>query len=65
MLLDKPFISDATVFLTDISGTCFQINIDYFTSPIPLAEFNEIKQKLNLEILELMESRKISLPDPE
>ena len=59
LLLDKSFISDATVFLNDISGTSFQINIDYFTAPIPLAEFNEIKEKLNLEILNLMESRKI------
>ncbi len=59
MLLDNPVISDATVYLTDISGTSFQINIDYFTSPIPLAEFNEIKQKLNLEILGLLESKKI------
>jgi MscS family membrane protein len=61
MLLDKPFISDTTVFLMDISGTSYQINIDYFTSPIPLAEFNEIKQKLNLEILGLMESKKIAI----
>lgn len=59
MLLSKLFISDVTVFLNDISGTAFLINIDYFTTPIPLAEFNEIKQKLNLEILGLMESRKI------
>jgi MscS family membrane protein len=59
LLLDKTFISDATVFLMDISGTSFQVNIDYFTTPIPLTEFNEIKQKLNLEILNLMESRKI------
>jgi MscS family membrane protein len=59
LLLDKSFISDATVFLSDISGTFFQVNIDYFTMPIPLAEFNEIKQKLNLEILNLMEKRKI------
>ncbi len=59
MLLDKTFIIDASVFLNDISGTSFQINIDYFTTPIPLAEFNEIKQSLNLEILNLMESRKI------
>jgi MscS family membrane protein len=59
LLLDKSFISDPTVFLNDISGTVFQINIDYFTTPIPLAEFNEIKQKLNLEILNLMENRKI------
>jgi MscS family membrane protein len=61
LLLDKTFISDATVFLTDISGTSFQINIDYFTTPIPVAEFNEIKQKLNLEILNLMESKKIQV----
>jgi MscS family membrane protein len=59
LLLNNSIISDATVFLNDISGTAFQINIDYFTSPIPLAEFNENKQKLNLEILNLMENRKI------
>jgi MscS family membrane protein len=59
LLLDKSFISDATVYLNDISGTAFQINIDYFTSPIPLAEFNEIKQTLNLEFLNLLESKKI------
>jgi MscS family membrane protein len=60
LLADKSFISDATVFLMDISGTSFQINIDYFTTPIPLTEFNEIKQKLNLEILNRIESRKIA-----
>ena len=59
LLLDKSFISDASVYLNDISGTSFQINIDYFTSPIPLAEFNEIKQTLNLEILNLMQNKKI------
>ena len=61
LLLDKPFISDATAFLADISGTSFQVNIDYFTTPIPLLEFNEIKQELNLEILTLMENRKIQV----
>ena len=59
LLSDKSFISDATVFLMDISGTFFQVNIDYFSAPIPLAEFYEIRQKLNLEILNLMENRKI------
>jgi MscS family membrane protein len=60
LLRDNPVISEATVFLNDISGASFQINIDYFTTPIPLNEFNEIKQKINLEILKLMESRKIT-----
>ena len=55
----KSAIIDATVFLNDISGTAFQISIDFFTTPIPLAEFNEIKQKINIEILDLIENRKI------
>jgi MscS family membrane protein len=59
LLLDKSYIIDATVFLHDISGTAFQINIDYFTTPIPLVEFYEIKQKINLEILNLKDNRKI------
>jgi MscS family membrane protein len=60
LLADQSFIIDATVFLTDISGTSFQINIDYFTTHIPLAEFHEIKQNLNLEILGCIEKRKIA-----
>ena len=63
LLGDISFISDATVYLMDISGTFFQVNIDYFTTPIPLAEFNEIKQKLNLEILDLIENRKIAFAE--
>ncbi len=63
LLGDISFISDATVYLMDISGTFFQVNIDYFTTPIPLAEFNEIKQKLNLEILNLIENRKIAIAE--
>jgi MscS family membrane protein len=59
LLRGKAFISDASVFLNDISGTSFLINIDFFTAPIPLAEFNEIKQNLNMEILHLMEDRKM------
>jgi MscS family membrane protein len=59
LLNEKDYISDATVYLNDISGTFFLVNIDYFTTPIPLKEFNEIKQNLHLEILNLIEHRKI------
>jgi MscS family membrane protein len=59
MLDEKDYISDATVFLNDISGTVYQVNVDYFTTPIPINEFNEIKQNLHIEILNLIESRKI------
>jgi MscS family membrane protein len=60
-LLDKSYIDDATVYLVDISGTAFQLNIDYFTPPIALTDFNNIKQKVNLEILSLLENLKIPL----
>jgi MscS family membrane protein len=59
LLTDTAEISDATVFLNDISGTAYQVNIDYFSAPIPLPQFNEIKQRLNLVILNYIESRKI------
>jgi MscS family membrane protein len=59
LLSDIAEISDTTVFLNDISGTAYQVNIDYFMAPVPVAVFNELKQKLNLEILNLMERRKI------
>jgi len=60
-LLDINYINNPSVYLNDISGTYFQINIDYFTTPIPLADFNEIKQNLNLQILKLMEARQIAV----
>jgi MscS family membrane protein len=60
MLDETDYISEATVFLNDISGNAFQVNIDYFTTPIPMKEFNEIKQNLHIEILNLIESRKIT-----
>jgi MscS family membrane protein len=59
LLKETAEISDATVFLNDISGTSYQISLDYFMTPVPLSQFNELKQKLNLAILNFMEARKI------
>src|SRR5450432_1888949 len=59
ILTDTAEVSEATVFLNDISGNSWQVNIDYFTAPIPQNQFNEIKQKLNLEMLHLIEAGKI------
>ena len=58
-LLNTFDVSDATVYLNDISGTSYQVNIDYFTPPIPLKDFNDIKEKIHLDILTKMENRKI------
>jgi MscS family membrane protein len=59
LLTAQDNINDPTVFLNNISGTFFQVNIDYFTTPIPINSFNEIRQKMNLAILRFIENRKI------
>jgi MscS family membrane protein len=61
LLEENDSISDTTAFLMDISGNFFQVNIDFFTPPIPLRDFHEIKQKVNLQILDLLAARKIAI----
>ncbi|HTS45380.1 MAG TPA: mechanosensitive ion channel domain-containing protein [Puia sp.] len=60
-ILRKEYIENPTVFLNDIAGSAFLINADYFTAPISIDEFNKIKERVNLEILKLMEGLHISI----
>ena len=60
-ILNRDIIENPSVFLNDIAGNAFLINIDYFTPPITLTEFNQIKQDVNLEILKLMEQLDIEI----
>jgi MscS family membrane protein len=60
-ILKKDMIVSPTVFLNDIAPNAFLINVDYFTSPIPLDDFNSLKQQVNIEIMRLMEQLKIEI----
>jgi MscS family membrane protein len=60
-ILSAPAIENGAVYLNDISGTAFLINVDYFTAPVAIEDFNAIRQQINLEILRLMEKLKISI----
>ena len=60
-ILTKDDIENPTVFLNDIGGSAFLVNVDFFTPPISIKAFNEIKQEVNVEILQLMEELKIEL----
>src|ERR1700743_2711248 len=53
-ILAKTQMESSTVFLNDITGDALQLTVDYFTGPIPIEEFNAIKQRINLEVLQLM-----------
>ena len=61
LILKKELIVSPTVFFNDIAPTAFLINVDYFTSPIPLDDFNDLKQQVNMEIMRLMEQLKIEI----
>jgi MscS family membrane protein len=61
MILKKEVIVSPGVFFGDIAANAFLVNIDYFTSPIPLDDFNELKQQVNIEIMQLMEKLNIEM----
>ena len=56
-----PQIEESTAYLLDIRLNSYLIQIDFFTAPISIKEFNALRQQKNLEILKLMEEMKIEL----
>ncbi len=54
-------IENSTVLLSDITTSAFIVVVDYFTGPITSAEFNEIKEQVNFEILKLIEDLNVEL----
>ena len=60
-ILVKDKVENSTAFLNDITGAAFLVNVDYFTSPIGIDEFNAIKQQVNLDVLRLLEKMEISI----
>lgn len=60
-ILERPGIEESHVLLSEISGTSFIILADYYTAPMTLNEFNDIKQEINLEVLKKMEELGIEI----
>jgi MscS family membrane protein len=50
-----------SVFLADIVKNSYIVSIEFFTATIPVSDFNEFRQYINLTIIELMENMKIKL----
>lgn len=61
----KEQVENYTIFLSDISKNAFVIHIEYFTAPIPPADFNDLRQEVNLAVIELMEELSIRLASKE
>ena len=57
----KDQIETASVFLSDINKNSFIVQTEFFTAPIPVADFNAVRQDLFLSIIELLEDMNIRL----
>jgi len=58
---NHPQIEESSVYLLEIRSNSYLIQIDFFTAPISIKEFNTLKQEKNFEVLKLMEEMKIDL----
>lgn len=54
-------VENSHVHLSDISGTAIIIQSDYYTAPVTILEFNAIRQEINLQSLQLLETLKVEL----
>ncbi|WP_207512143.1 mechanosensitive ion channel family protein [Longitalea luteola] len=61
----KDQVESHTVFLSDILKNAFIIHVEFFTAPIPVADFNELRQQVNLSLINLMEDMNIRLATKE
>ncbi len=60
-LTGREEIQSSTVLLSDISSNAYIITIDYFTGPITASEFNAVKEKLNFDVLKMLETLQVEL----
>ena len=60
-LQKKDKIENFNVFLLNISKNTFVVQVEFFTAPIPQADFNDLRQDINLSIIGLMEDMNIKL----
>lgn len=56
-----PRLESYSVFLTDYSKNGSTISIEYFTDNVSIDEFNGLKQKINLALMELVHTQNMEL----
>jgi MscS family membrane protein len=60
-LLQMKELQERTVLLQDIKADAYQLYVEYFTDPISIEAFHQLKQKINFSILEYLEEKDIGL----
>ncbi|MEJ7767132.1 MAG: mechanosensitive ion channel domain-containing protein [Chitinophagaceae bacterium] len=54
-------VQTSSVVLSDITRNSFVIQVEYFTGDIAMEAFNNIREEMNLSIIQLMEESKVKL----
>ena len=65
ILQDRRAVENFTVFLSDISKNAYVVHMEYFTGPIPVADFNKIRQETNLAVMKEMDKLQLRLASKE
>ena len=58
-------VENFTVFFADIVKNSYVVNVEFFTAPIPVADFNEVRQYINISVIQLMAEMNIRLASKE
>ncbi|HUQ67063.1 MAG TPA: mechanosensitive ion channel domain-containing protein [Flavitalea sp.] len=61
----KDRIENYSVFMSDIVKNSYVITVEFFTAPIPVVDFNSMRQFINISIIEVMEEMEIKLVSKE
>lgn len=54
-------VENYTVFVADIVKNTYVVTIEFFTATIPVADFNELRQHINLSVIGIMKGMDIHL----
>ncbi len=60
-ILKKPAIENYNLLLNEISSRSVLITADYYSGPIDLTEFNNMRQTVNMEVLDLLDKLNIEI----
>lgn len=60
-ILQHQKVENRNIYLNDIVQHGYLIQVDYYTLPVPVEEFNALKQEVNLEVIHLMEKLEIKM----
>ncbi|HQV60643.1 MAG TPA: mechanosensitive ion channel [Chitinophagaceae bacterium] len=61
IIVGRKEVENANVLLSDITSNAIVILSDYYTAPITIQEFNQVKQEINLQSLQLLGELKIEI----